>query len=396
MLTDSENINLLAALNHPDFKKNFGRYVKADWEKTVFSNKAFCDIPLALIGKTMIGIQHSAKKFPPLVQEPFSLLPPPEKINAAQSSSYITAKVKRDISEPYSRIVDLCGGYGIDAYYMHEGRNLVHVEPNEIVHKTAKFNFRSIENITCIQSTAEAYWGSQKFEKGDLLYADPSRVDDTQQRVSALKNYQPDVSGLPKLCRESSVGLLLKLSPMLDIDLLKNQWSDFDFNVHLVVVNNELKDLLLHFGSDTKDKTFVHHIVSEEEVVFEITGSLFSSQNCLAPKFVYDPNPAFKKLRVNGFLMDKFALSEDNGFLVSENFIEGFPGKVFELLEILELDKSTKKRITKGRFSVVSRHANLNSQTIEKRYKLVPDSLKFLLCFEQDAKAKMYLAERKY
>ena len=387
---------ILAALNHSDFKKKFGHYQIKDWEKQIFSSQSFENVSLSEIAKTVLGIRHSSKKFPPLVEEPFVMMPPPEKLNAAQSSSSVTANVKKQISNPYKRIVDLCGGFGIDAYFMQEGKDLVHIEPSLLVHETAKFNFRNNSNVACLHSTAEEYWKTHHFEKGDLFYADPSRVNDKQQRVSVLENYLPDVSGLPKMCHEKKIGLLLKLSPMLDIELLKAQWREFAFDVHLVVVNNELKDLLLHFGLDSMEQIFVHHIVDGNDTVFDVKGSLFSIHNCTEPRFVYDPNPAFKKLRVNGFLAGKFALTEANGFLVSEDYKEGFPGKVFEITETIELDKTTKKRLLKARLSVVSRHPNLNSQTIEKRYKLVPDTFNFLLCFERNEKATMFLAKRKY
>jgi hypothetical protein len=387
---------ILSALNHPEFSKKFGKNQIKDWEKLVFSSQHFQGVALSEIGKTYLGILHSAKKFPPLCQTPFAFLPPPEKINAAQSSSSVTAIVKKQISRPYKRIVDLCGGFGIDAYYMQEDKLLVHIEPSLQVHETAKFNFREKSNVTCILSTAEDYWAKHNFESGDLFYADPSRVDDKQQRVSVMENYLPDVSGLPSLCKSKNIGLLLKLSPMLDIDMLKAQWKDFAFDVHLVVVNNELKDLLLHFDLASKEQTFVHHIMDGNEALFDVRSALFSSHSCVNPHFVYDPNPAFKKLRVNGFLAGKFGLTEANGFLVSEEYKEGFPGKVFEINETLELDKTTKKRLQKSRLSVVSRHPNLNSQTIEKRYKLVPDTYNFLLCFERNEKATIYLATRKY
>lgn len=279
---------------------------------------------------------------------------------------------------------------------MQDGKLLFHIEPNETVHATAKYNFRKHENVTCIHSSAELFWKEHDYREGDLIYADPSRVDEKNNRVSLLENYLPDVSDLPKLCQEKHCGLLLKLSPMLDIDALKLQWAKYPFDLHLVSVGNELKDLLLHFTTTNYQKTFVHHIMGESKDVFEIVGGVFASFNCSQPKFVYDPNPAFKKLRSHGFLAKKFELSLENDFLVSAEFKKDFPGKVFEITESLELDKNTKKRLQKAKLSVISRHTHLNPKVIEQRFKLIPDSSKFLLCYEENAKAKVYLATRKY
>ena len=388
--------SVLQALNHSEFEKKFARFSKADWEQTVFTKSSFQGCSLAELGKVYLAIRQCSKKFPPLDQRPFKLLPPPAKINAAQSSSHFTAKVKTEISRPYKRIIDLCGGYGIDAYYMHEGRSLIHVEPNEEVHHTAKFNFRKHPHIVCHNSKAEEYWYIHDFQMGDLFYADPSRVDGKQQKVSALSNYLPNVTLLPKLCAEKQIALLLKLSPMLDLDVLKQQWSDFKFDVHLVVVGNELKDLLLHFYPESKADTLVHHIMGDTTNVFILEECLPKAINCESPKYVYDPNPAFKKLRGNAFLAAKFTLQDQNGFLVSDELINDFPGKVFEINKTLDMDKSVKKQLLKKRYSVVSRHSKLNAQTIEKRFKLIPDDKAFILCFENQSKSGLYIATRCY
>lgn len=386
---------LLAFVNSTTCAKIFGKFTTKDWEKCIFSQQSIDGITYAEIARFFLGIIHSKKKFPPLGKEPFLYLPPPEKLNAAQSSSISTAKIKSEISSKYNRIIDLCGGYGVDAYYMHNNRKLIHIEPNERLHVTAKFNFRHLKNIECINSTAEEFLETWEALKGDLLYADPSRIDEKRQIITDLKNYLPDIRPLPHMCAKSNTHLLLKLSPMLDINLLQMEWSAFEFDIHLVSVNNELKDLLLHFHNSDESKTHVHHIMGEEHSSFIIKNSLYIEPEPL-PSFtyVYDPNPAFKKLRNHSFLAQTYGLNQYGGFLISNEYHNNFPGKTFKVLETLELDKSIKKRIQKGKYSVVSRHPQLVAKDIETRYKLVPSTTDFLLFFEHENKASVCIAER--
>ncbi len=111
----------------------------------------------------------------------------PNKLNIEQTSSEKTADYKAHLISGKS-IIDLTGGFGIDAYYFSKQvEHVTHCEINTELSEIVNHNFKAlnISNITCLNENGiEAL---KRIDKPfDWIYIDPSRRDSAKQKVFLL------------------------------------------------------------------------------------------------------------------------------------------------------------------------------------------------------------------
>ncbi len=77
----------------------------------------------------------------------------------------------------------------------------------------------------------------------DLIYLDPARRDTQKNKVFRLEDCTPDILTHLDHLLEYSPNILLKTSPMLDLQLGLRQLKKVT-EIHVVAVNNEVKEIL--------------------------------------------------------------------------------------------------------------------------------------------------------
>ena len=265
------------------------------------------------------------------------------------------------------------------------------------MYQIREFNFRKNTNITNhIGDGLELL--PKLIDKGTVVYADPSRRDKNKSKVYRIEDCTPNVSELPEICKSKGAKLMLKLSPMIDLNALQRQWGEYQFSTHLLSYTNELKEVLLYF--DKQSETVIHHIDNKGNAS---AYTLHENDNIgfeepQENQYLYDANPAFRKLKAQNFLANNFELQSTGKLLFSDNLIENFPGRCFRITEILKTDKSLKKKLKGKKLSVISRAEKFKAQDIEKKYLLKPDNTQFLIYINQSNQksAQIVLAERVY
>ena len=138
----------------------------------------------------------------------------PNKLNIEQTSSEITAKYKADLVSGKS-LIDLTGGFGIDTYYFSKQIEAVtHCEINAELSEIVKHNYKVLDvtNITCLNESGIDILKSLD-TPFDWVYIDPSRRDDSKNKVFLLSDCTPNVKTFKGLFFKYSKKLMIKTSP---------------------------------------------------------------------------------------------------------------------------------------------------------------------------------------
>lgn len=275
----------------------------------------------------------------------------PSALSAEQCSSEDTADYKRQlVAGRFHSICDLTGGLGIDAYYMAMvADKLTYIERFEQYCDVARYNFETLEqkNIDVINADCREYL-AKPHSTHELYFIDPARRGTGNKRVFHLCDCEPSVADiLPQVWAEGA-SLLLKASPMLNVKQAIDELGQV-FEVHVVSVRNECKELLLLLSPEAKDAPRIYctnktsegwqtytFLLKDEEL-------LPSSPAALLQKYLYEPNSAIMKAGAfksvaHSFGIDKLAVSSH--LYTSDCLIADFPGRTFEILEALPFSNS--------------------------------------------------------
>ena len=298
----------------------------------------------------------------------------PLKANLEQASSEATATYKASVA-PYKTSIDLTGGTGIDSWKIAEkAQNHVFVESNPELVNLAKHNFKllGLTNVNFINSTAEDFLKNSSTV--DLIFIDPSRRIASGKKVLFLEEYSPNVTELQRELLAHAKHVLIKVSPIVDITYLIRLFRDSLKEIHVVAVNNEVKEILvLLVQSWQKPLIKAVNLTNSKPVIF----SFSITDESLAPTFanaistyVYEPNAAVLKSGgfnsvANNFNLQK--LDKSSHLYTHMDFIPKFPGKCYKVIETANPYK------LKGNYkslSIISRNFPDKPEMIKKRLKM--------------------------
>jgi len=288
----------------------------------------------------------------------------PNKLNIEQTSSEITAKYKSTLVKGLS-IIDITGGFGVDAFYFSKQfKEVTHCELDENLSEIVSHNFKTLEVNHINTVTTD---GIQYLKKSntifDCIYIDPSRRNDNKGKVFYLKDCLPDVTEHLDLLFKYSKTILIKASPMLDLSIGLNElkWVK---DIHIVAVNNDVKELLFLLESNFEDDVTVKtvNLIENNTQVFEFniteekhSESLFS----LPQTYLYEPNSAIMKSGAFNTISSKlklFKLHKHSHLYTSEKQIE-FPGRLFKIINVLPYSKKLiAKQFSKTKANITTRN----------------------------------------
>ena len=322
------------------------------------------------------GWQHARKKLPEWAAVEGIIYPP--KISMEQCSSEKTAKYKARLIEG-KMFADLTGGFGIDFSYMARGfGEAFYIERNENLCNIATANFSrlGLDHVKVLNGNSEELFGT--LPRLDWIFVDPARRDSDGRKVVALSDCEPNVVELDLLSKADMA--MIKCSPMLDITMACRQLGSVS-SVHIISVNNECKELLiiLNSGNFTGITTHCVNILKDGGMqTFSFTQEeedLASISYCSeVGKYLYEPNASIQKAGCPKSLgahyhVDK--LHPNSHLYTSIEHVHDFPGRTFEIVEVLGFSKADIKRVQSlGKANITVRNFPENVQLLRKRLKL--------------------------
>jgi len=298
----------------------------------------------------------------------------PNKLNIEQTSSEITAQYKSQLISGNS-IIDITGGFGVDCYYFSKRfERVTHCEIDKNLSNLVGHNFRKlkVKNIYPIRANGVEYLKASKV-KYDWIYTDPSRRHDSKGKVFFLQDCKPNIPRHLEMLFEHAHNIMIKTSPLLDISVGINELK-YVKTIHVVAVNNDLKELLWvlengYRGSVSiktinikKEKLEQFNFLAENETHAEIKYSMPLS-------YLYEPNAAI--LKAGGFnsvaqQLQLFKLHKHSHLYTSNKSIN-FPGRLFKIEKIIPFNKKLFKKegITKANITI--RNFPENVQQLRKK-----------------------------
>lgn len=312
----------------------------------------------------------------------------PVRLSCEQCSSELTAKYKASLVNG-EKMVDLTGGYGVDTYFVSEHFEACdYVEQNAELCRIAAHNFVD-KPITIHRTTAEEFLKSAG--QYDLIFLDPARRDSHGGKVFRLADCSPNVVELlPELCAHLTTNsrLMLKLSPMLDLTRAINELSPLSWDVHVVAVKNEVKEVLLLSGGtgkitaidlDKPEFAFVFTREEEQNCPVVINHSPFT--------YLYEPNAAILKAGAYKLVAQRFGLHKldvNTHLYGSENLVADFPGRVWKISE----QKPDKQA------NVLTRNYPLTPEQLKKKLHLRDGGTAYVIGCRVMGKPTLFFAER--
>lgn len=281
--------------------------------------------------------QKAFEKLPEWYEKQDLLFPPA--VSMEQCSSQHTASYKAQWVKGKTG-ADLTGGLGVDTlHFFRQFDQFFYVERNPRLCALARHNFKlfGADSIRVVEDDG-LHWLSQAGPM-DFLYLDPSRRDSQNRRIFRLEDYSPDVVfNLPLFFSKAPL-LMIKISPMFDIEegLRKLRYVK---EVHVVAVRNECKELLFilekGFSGEAKwvtanikkNRTDSLSFTKKEEEQSAMTLGLPQS-------YLYEPNAAVMKaggFRTVAVRYNLKKLHPNSHLYTSDELMADFPGKRFKII----------------------------------------------------------------
>lgn len=354
------------------------------------------------------GRERTADKLPTFASIPDWWYP--VRLSCEQCSSELTARYKASLLSPLAlgegkeeRFLDLTGGYGVDTYFLSEQfTHTDYVEQNEELCRIAAHNFalsqkskveRQKLSIAIHNTTAEDFLLSSPCGEAGwgLIFLDPARRDSHGSKVFRIEDCTPNVVELLPTLLAHSKRLLIKLSPMLDLTQAVTSLSQVNWDIHIVAIKNEVKEVLLLSGGTgqittidlaQKDQAFVFTREEEQHCGLDIRDGKLAN-------YLYEPNAAILKAGAYKLVAQRFGLYKldvNTHLYTSLQFIENFPGRVWRITEKQNLKQA----------NVLTRNYPLTPEQLKKKLHLRDGGTAFVIGCRVAGKPTLLYAERVY
>ena len=348
----------------------------------------------------------------------------PRQLSLEQSSSELTARYKAELikefmgNQPFTHI-DLTGGMGIDCYFIAQHtQNSHYVELNPELCQIAQHNFAYLNpNISVHNTTAEEFLNQSteyrvqsteyrlqitdnsiaeeakntNSQLSTLIYLDPARRGDHGQKLVSIADCQPNVIELLPQMFALTDKVVVKLSPMLDITRAIGELPHIE-KLYVISVGNECKELLLFINKNYTDDTQICAINlntqqstddSQQTTVNTslLTGtlayeaSLTISHARAVSKYLYEPYAAHLKSGLYKTIAQQYGcekLHQHSHLYTSAELNNDFPGRRFEVKEVVPFDKKSAKALFKSltKANLTTRNFPLTVSELRTQYKI--------------------------
>ena len=366
---------MITALLSVAVQEFISQYIDANISKIALQKNPFPEVPWVEI-LTQISAKNKAKGKLPTWYSHNNIIYP-SKISVEQTSSEKTALYKSNLVSG-ENLIDLTGGFGVDDYYFSKKMNQVfHCELNRELSEIVTHNFEILKqkNITCLQG--DSFETLKKLNQHfDWIYIDPSRRSDTKGKVFMLKDCLPNVPELLEDYFQFSNKILIKTAPILDITSGLNELQNVK-TIHIIAVNNEVKELLWEIEKDYEDtitiKTINFNKEKEEKFDFILNQEIENKSYTLPRKYIYEPNSAILKsgafeLIANHFKIEK--LHQHSHLYTSDEVID-FPGRLFKIENSFEYNKNEMKEFLQNtKANITTRNFPETVESIRKKWRI--------------------------
>lgn len=370
----------------------------------MLQSKKYPHWPFKEIVQQVQSRQKANKKLPKWHGKEGVIFPPP--LSMEQCSSEITAKFKAKLLSGQT-MADLTGGAGVDAYYFSQSFQQSHyVEQSPLLCEIARHNFGIFSSpITVHNQTAETFLSAIE-PPVDFIYIDPARRNQASNKVFLLQDCAPDILSLQLELLKKAKQVMIKTSPMLDIQQAESTLRHLK-EVYVIAVENEVKEVLYLLQKDFEGAVKIKAVNLDKSKSKEEVFSFIKQQElALAVDFampglyIYEPNKAILKAGAFKSIGHHFNLAKlhPHSHLYTSDILVDFPGRVFECLAVIPYQKKAiSSYLPERKANITTRNFPDTVPAIRKKLKIQEGGDIYLLATtNMDGKLTILLCKKCY
>ncbi|TZF84465.1 hypothetical protein FW774_05590 [Pedobacter sp. BS3] len=367
----------------PEVQEYINSHLHADEHQIALAKSPFAGISAAELAGQVAAKKRAEKKLPLWFSTPGIYYP--AKLSIEQCSSQLTAQYKSGLLKG-KEVIDCTGGFGVDSFYFSKvAEKVIHCELNEDLSVIARHNANILGASNIRFLTEDSFtWLSRHNDTFGTIYIDPSRRVNTQ-KVFRLSDCQPDVPANLDMLLRRSQRILVKTSPLLDIQAGLRELKCVSA-IHIVSVKNDCKELLWVIDrdftgepeitcmllTDTQQQQFSFYLSDERNTQIEAYSNPLT--------YLYEPDVALLKAGCFKSISKQFQISKlqiNSHLYTSDNLIPDFPGRIFRIQQIQTYKDFTKAPLTKA--NIIVRNFPLTTEQLKKKHKLTDGGEQYLL-----------------
>lgn len=309
----------------------------------------------------------------------------PSLLSTEQCSSQETATYKQRLVRG-NMLCDLTGGLGVDSYFMAKCVDeAVYVEQNPLYCHVARHNFIALDmpHITVCNSDCNTFLTESSLSF-DTIFIDPARRGKSQERLFALADCEPNVLEMMPVLLSRCKRLIIKLSPMVDISMLRQEIGR-PCHLYVVSLNNECKEILAVIDAEPSENKLDEcdvtcAVIGRNEDVKELSFCYDNEPQAPCPiatevgAYLYEPDTALLKAGMFRSLCNIYnnveKLHKNSHLYTSQVMIDNFAGRSFKVIEVLPFSSSLCKGFAKQYASCNITTRNFPLSAVELRKKL--------------------------
>ncbi|HHB78676.1 MAG TPA: SAM-dependent methyltransferase [Saprospiraceae bacterium] len=374
-----------------DINQFIKQHLHESTERIVLNIRNKFDIDPYFIIQQINGRKKVAAKIPSWANNESIIFP--NIVSFEQCSSEATAGYKARLIQGH-HLVDLTGGFGVDTYFLAQKfKQVDYFEQNEALFDVVKNNYHQLQvsNIRMHHGNGIDFLENIQHPV-DWIYLDPSRRQADHSKIFLIEDCQPNILEINDLLLAKAKNVLIKLSPMLDIDQIIRKVAGLQ-KIHIVSVKNECKEVLLHISATPNLLTPVALTavnIHDHQNFDEFTTTMdkrkkenITIQLSKPLDYIYEPNKSILKGNLQDYLAETKQISKLNthsNFFTSSDEKSDFPGRIFQVKTIIKLKKKQiTKHLDKGKANVISRNFPLKASQIYEKFKIIPGGSTYLL-----------------
>lgn len=369
-----------------DIRQFIEDYKHLNTAQIVLKVKKELDVDPTFIINQINGLNKVVNKIP--TWSGYEDLIYPSVVSMEQCSSELTAKYKASLVN--GNLLDMTGGFGVDTYFFAQQCDIVHYcEMNKYLHDIVKYNLSTLSatNVSTYCVDGIKYLNSLS-ENLDWIYLDPARRTESKSKIITIEDSTPNILEIKDLLLAKAENVLVKFSPMLDINQVITKIKNVE-KIYVVAVKNECKEILVHLNKDGDSLDIPLVCINlksiEDSDLFVSTTSHRQHTPTLGKPltYLYEPNKAILKAGLQNDLAHTFSLTKlhnNSHFYTSNNKCEDYPGRIFEILDTVKLKKKQIATLLPDhKANIIARNYPLKASEIYKRYGIIPGGESYII-----------------
>ncbi|TGE21875.1 hypothetical protein E5K00_16560 [Hymenobacter aquaticus] len=303
-------------------------------------------LPVPDLVRQIQARQKARTKLPAWADNPDLIFPPA--LSVEQASSARSAAFKASLVQG-QRLVDLTGGFGVDASHFAARIPEVHyVERDPALVAVVQYNLAQlgVSNVSCHADDALSFLKSTP-DTFDWIYLDPARRNSADKKIYRLQDCEPDILRILPLLLHKGRQVLLKTSPMLDIEQALLELKQVR-RLWVVAVDNECKEVLYELGPEPAvdpERYTVNLLRNGQQQEFRLNKARETravARYAEAQNYLYEPNVAVLKaggFKSVGTAFELLKLHQHSHLYTSDTLRADFPGRIFRIVATERYDR---------------------------------------------------------